>query len=62
MESAEMRSNAWRWPELAVEAAKEGGFSEANLKGFMQEVWRIFTTRKMVHNGRFVFCALENVE
>lgn len=33
----EMRRNAARWKTLAVDAAKEGGPSDLNLKGFMEE-------------------------
>lgn len=38
MESEEMRENAKRWRKLAVEAAKEGGSSNNNLKAFIEEV------------------------
>ncbi|KNA10118.1 hypothetical protein SOVF_147030 [Spinacia oleracea] len=38
MESEEMRDNAKKWGEFAVEAAKEGGSSDMNLKAFMEEL------------------------
>lgn len=38
MGSEEMRENAKRWRELAVESAKEGGSSHTNLKAFIEEV------------------------
>lgn len=38
MECEEIRENANRWRELAVEAGKEGGSSHTNLKAFIEEV------------------------
>ncbi|GMH26457.1 hypothetical protein Nepgr_028300 [Nepenthes gracilis] len=38
MESDEMRRNAKKWKELAVEASKDGGPSERNLRDFVMEV------------------------
>lgn len=36
----EMRRNAKKWKDLAMEASKEGGSSDMNLKGFVNEVIR----------------------
>lgn len=41
MESEEMKENAKNWKELAVEAAKEGGSSDRNLKAFMEELFNV---------------------
>nr|BAF75879.1 glucosyltransferase [Dianthus caryophyllus] len=38
MESEEIRNNAKKFKELAVQAAKEGGGSDNNLKSFIEEV------------------------
>ncbi len=36
----EMRRNAKKWKDLAMEASNEGGSSDMNLKGFVNEVIR----------------------
>ncbi|XP_057547467.1 crocetin glucosyltransferase, chloroplastic-like [Amaranthus tricolor] len=41
MESEEIRENAKKWKELAVEAAQEGGSSDRNLKAFMEELFNV---------------------
>ncbi|KAL1219266.1 UDP-glycosyltransferase 75C1 [Cardamine amara subsp. amara] len=38
-EAEEMRENAVRWKKLAVDAAVEGGPSDLNVKGFVEEDW-----------------------
>jgi len=38
MESEEMRENAQRWRDLAIQASKEGGSSDKNLKAFINHV------------------------
>lgn len=38
MESEEMKENAKRWRNLAIEANKEGGSSDSNLKAFINQV------------------------
>ena len=37
MESEEMRENAKRWRDLAIQASKEGGSSDRNLKAFVKQ-------------------------
>jgi anthocyanidin 3-O-glucoside 5-O-glucosyltransferase len=36
-EAEEMRENAEKWKAMAVDAAAEGGPSDLNLKGFVDE-------------------------
>nr|ATO91433.1 putative UDP-glycose:glycosyltransferase [Fallopia multiflora] len=45
MESEEMRENARRWREKAVEAVGENGSSEVNVRAFVEEVWKMSRTR-----------------
>ncbi|KAL2924022.1 Crocetin glucosyltransferase chloroplastic [Bienertia sinuspersici] len=41
IESEKIRENAKKWKDLAIEAAKEGGTSDRNLKAFMEELFDV---------------------
>ncbi|CAI9117535.1 OLC1v1018935C1 [Oldenlandia corymbosa var. corymbosa] len=47
MESEEMRNNAAKWRGLAIDAAKDGGSSNVNLKAFVDEVQAASSAEKM---------------
>ncbi|XP_021748953.1 crocetin glucosyltransferase, chloroplastic-like [Chenopodium quinoa] len=47
MESEEIKENAKKWRELAVEAANEGGSSDKNLKDFMEELFSNVKSKKI---------------
>nr|BAP90370.1 UDP-glycose: glycosyltransferase UGT75R1 [Fagopyrum esculentum] len=45
MESEKVRADAMRWRELAIEAIKDGGSSDSNIRVFVDEVWKMSKTR-----------------